>query len=251
MRRHMGAAALVLTAALLAGCGGSGSSTRDTARIRGVDAAVNAGTVNILVNNGSTNGSLNFLDVSDYLFIEPKDNIKFSYTTSVSAPANTSVKATQASLTKDQHYTAFLIGRADLPAKDTGDKDKDGKPIYANDPLFLQVVVAPARPTPPSGQASVRVLNAAPDAGAVDVRLTSSGGAPLQLSNVGFGAIPASQSVAPGAFQLSAAKTGASAALVSKPDISLQSGKSYTIILTEQLSGTPAAPVYGVKVIED
>lgn len=254
-RRYKGAAApILLAAALLAGCSGS-SSTKNTARIRGVDAAVNAGTVSVLVNNGSTNGSLNFLDVSDYLFVEPKDNIRFSYATSATVPANTSVKNTLATLTKDQFYTAFLIGRADLPAKDTGDKDKDGKPIYANDPRFLQIVVAPARVTPPSGQASIRVLNAAPELPFVTVRLQGDNPkTDFPFFDPDYTSTPAFRtlSVPPRVYQVNIfTPNSGNNSVVPATTITPEPNKSYTLIVTEQLSGTPAVPVYGVKVLED
>ena len=170
-------------AALSAGCGSS--STSATARVRGADLSVDGGTTGVLVNSTAVGGDLTFGQTSPYNYVGQSSS-NFSFSTSV-PPATTTVTGAPTTgvfppnarlqLNNGSFYTAYLIGRVDV------------KPLTAikPDPRFLQTVVtgdkgaaavytagmtglaAVAYANAPSGQVNVRVLNAAPDAGAVDV----------------------------------------------------------------------------------
>lgn len=268
-RRCIAAPLLLLTGALAAGCGST--STSSTAHIRGVDFAVNADTAGILVNNTALGGDLSFGQVSTYNFVGQGDST-FGLTTSVSVPTTTVAGATtsavippnsQLQLNNDSYYTAYLIGRVDvLPLT-----------IARADPRFLQTVVAGSKGAaanyqssnagaasaayadPPSGQANLRILNGAPDAGPVDVLV---GGKPAFTAVTypvlppgvtnGSNSVAAVNPVTPyaplpsGTLSVQVNAAGSSTVLVPPTDISVDSGQSYTIIVTE----TAITPTYSV-----
>ena len=155
-----------LTAALLAGplalsgCGGS-SSGSSTAHIRSVDAAPNTGTSNIIINGEAPAGDQQYFaysgtssqPASPYYYIQPQNGTSFTYIAGVGLASGSSAGTNNFNVNSDQYYTAFLIGRPDTYNSS------------CPDPRFLQVVLAGPRAGGTSGQATLRVLNAAPDAG--------------------------------------------------------------------------------------
>ena len=280
-RRSAALGLLLLAGALATGCGST--STSSTAHIRGVDLAVNAGTAGILVNNTALGGDLSFGQVSTYNFVGQGVST-FGLTTSVSVPTTTVTGTTVSAvippsttlqLNNDSYYTAYLIGRVDVA------------PLTAvrADPRFLQTVVAGSKgaaanyqPTatgaagatyadPPSGQANIRILNGAPDAGPVDVLI---GGTPaftavtypllpLGINTVTVGTtttartVPAVNPVTAytplpsGTLSVQVNAAGTSTVLVPPTNISVGSGQSYTLVVTE----TAATPTYSVAVETD
>ncbi len=103
--------------ALIAGCGGTGNS--NAARIRTVDAAVNAGTANILVNNASAYGDQQAFGqgkntISPYLYLGTGSGTSFTYTTNATTPSGVTFNTTTLQLSDNVFYTAYLIGRADV-----------------------------------------------------------------------------------------------------------------------------------------
>lgn len=157
-------------AALSAGCGSS--STSATARIRGADFSVNGATTGVLVNLTAVGGDLAFGQTSPYNYVG-QGMSTFSFTSSGQS-ATTTVAGTATStvfppnsrlqLNNGSYYTAYLIGRVDVQPLTTA----------KTDPRFLQTVVTgdkgaaaaygsggAAYSGPPSGQANLRILNAA------------------------------------------------------------------------------------------
>ena len=268
-RRHAAPILLGLggvLAALSAGCGSS--STSATARIRGADFSVNGATTGVLVNLTAVGGDLSFGQSSPYNFVGQGVST-FSFTSSGPA-ATTTVAGTatstvfppnpQLQLNNNNYYTAYLIGRVDvLPLT-----------IAKTDPRFLQTVVTgdkgaaaayssgAAYSDPPSGQANIRILNAAPDAGSVDVLI----GGKVVFPGVTYPAIPtgiAGQSVpavAPvtayaaqpsGTLSVQVNAAGTATVLVPATPISVGSGGAYTVIVTE----TATTPTYGLGTESD
>jgi hypothetical protein len=147
---------------LLAGCGGSGSgSGSSTSHIRTVDAAPNTGTSNIIVNGEAPAGDQQYFqynnsasqEASPYYYIQPQNGVSFTYTAGVSLASGSQTGTTNADISANQYYTAFLIGRPDI---------YNSSPY---DPRFMEVVVPAQRANGVSGQGTLRILNAAPDAG--------------------------------------------------------------------------------------
>ncbi len=260
---RVGAAALLgLSALSLAGCGGVGGNSA-AARVRAINAAVNAGTANILVNGASANGdqqSLSQSSVSPYLYISGDRASSFSYTTSVTVPT-TIVTPTVPNLTlsNGQFYSVFLIGRSDVTPLPTAPGNKS-----ANDPRFLQVVVTrDSHNAPTSGSALVRVVDAAADGGAVDVSVNGStlagySGLSFQEPITDFLAAPY-VNVPSGSVSVQVNKAGTTTPLFAPVSTPLSAGKAYTLVLTEPSAGeaatttgsTATAPTFGVQTIQD
>ncbi len=218
---------------VLVGCGGGAGNT-SAARIRAVDAATGAATVNILVNSSSTYGDQTYFSVSPYQYIATGTSV-FSYTTTASTTAITS-KNNSLSLNSDQFYTAYLIGRPDVAASDT---------------RFLQDVISDdSKPAIPSGQVAVRILHAAPDAGPVDVLVNGS------VPNTTFTDVTyevTGNNFLPNAYQLLTAgtlsvqvnTTGTSHVIIPAASLNLTAGKAYTLLVTEPTGGTAPLGVAG------
>ena len=261
-----------LLGALSAGCGSSSSSS--TAHIRGADLSVNGGTTGVLVNSTAVGGDLLFGQTSVYNYVG-QGMSTFGFTTSLSYPTVTATGVTvtavvppspKLQLNNNNYYTAYLIGRVDV----------DPLTSARADPRFLQTVVAGDKGAaanyqtsaagaagavyadPPSGQANIRILNAAPDAGPADVLI---GGKPaftgvtypvlplgLSTNNV-----PAVNPVTPysalpsGTLSIQINATGTATVLVPPTNISVGSGQSYTVIVTE----TAVTPTYSLTTETD
>ncbi len=248
-------------AALSAGCGSS--STSATARVRGVDMSVNGATTGVLVNSTAVGGDLSFNQASAYNYVGQGDSV-FGYSTSGTYPVTT-VNRTPTSpvvppnshlqLNNGSYYSAYLIGRLDvLPLT-----------VTKTDPRFLQTVVTgdkgaavAAYSAPPSGQANLRILNAAPDAGPVDVLI----GGKAVFPSAAYPAIPAGiagQNVAAvnpvtaylpqpaGTLSVQVNAAGTSTVLVAPTNVSVSSGGAYTVVVTEPT----IAPTYGLSTKSD
>ena len=255
-------AGLTLAALLSAGCGSSGSDP--TARLRGVDLSPNAGTAGVLANSYALGGDLDFGQGSSYLYAGQGVST-FGFTTSTATPSGVTTTypaSATLQLNNNSFYTAYLIGLAALPDVSLG------KP----DPRLLQTVVtgdkgaaagytaAAPYSDPPSGQANVRILNGAPDAGAVDVLI---GGKPA-FTAVPYPAFPTRvnitdttapavtpvtlyQAVPSGTLSVQVNASGTSTVLVPPTSVSVSGGKAYTIVVTEQTT----TPTYGVYTSSD
>lgn len=247
-------------AVLLSGCGSSSSDP--TARLRGVDLSPNAGTTGVLANNYALGGDLGFGESSPYLFAGQGVST-FGFTSSVAFPTPVTAPAGPTlQLNNNSFYTAYLIGRVDVVDVSLG------KP----DPRFLQTVVtgdkgaaagytaAAPYQDPPSGDANVRILNGAPDAGAVDVLIngkpafTAVAYPPFPTRiNITDTTAPAVnpvtlyQAVPSGTLSVQVNAAGTATTLVPPTSVSVSSGKAYTIVVTEKT----IAPTYGLYTAGD
>jgi len=261
--------------ALSAGCGSSSSSS--TAHIRGADFSVNGGTTGVLVNNTAVGGDLSFGQTSSFNYVG-QGLSTFSFTTNAAIPGKTVTGTTtsavfppnsQFQLNNNSYYTTYLIGRADvLPLT-----------IAHVDPRFLQTVVAGDKGAaanyqasasgsvtavytdPPSGQANIRILNGAPDAGPVDVLINGKAAftgvaypaLPSGVTGPNAAAVPAVNpatayaALPSGTLSVQINAAGTSTVLVPPTSIGVGSGQSYTIIVTE----TAATPTYSLATETD
>ena len=247
--------AFAVIAAALAGAGCGSSSSTDTAHIRAVNFSANSGNAAVTVNGGAVDGNLTFGQTSTYNFIG-QGSSTLSFTTDATLPANfTQPPSPILTLNTGSYYTAYLIGRSDatdarfLQTVITG--DQGAAAIYAGTTIYS---------LPPSGLANIRVLNAAPDAGAVDVLVN---GKPTPIfAAVAYPAFPSGTSPAPAVtpvtpylaitpnsltVQINAA--GTAKVLVPAASISLTAGNAYTLVVTEPTL-TPA-PTYGLQTVSD
>jgi len=255
-------AGMTFTALLSAGCGSSGSDP--TARLRGVDLSPNAGTAGVLANSYAMGGDLSFGQGSSYIYAGQGVST-FGFTTSIPTPSGVTATYppnTTLQINNNSFYTAYLIGLAALP------DNSPGKP----NPRLLQTVVTGDRGAaagytaaapysdPPSGQANLRILNGAPDAGTVDVLIN---GKPV-FTGVAYPAFPKRlattdtttpaaipvtlyQVVPSGTLSVQVNATGAATVLVPATNISVSGGKAYTLVVTEPT----VAPTYGLYTASD
>ncbi len=257
VKRRGGALALVLGAALVAGCGSS--SSESTARLRGVNLAVNAATGGVQVNGAANGGDLNFGEASPYNFIGQGYQDFFFSTTATTTATPTPHVGLQ--LNNGSFYTEYLIGRTDVT---------DVR-LAVTDPRFLQAVVTGDRGAaagyavtpyadPPSGDANVRILNGAPDAGKVDVLINGT----VAFAAVAYPALPKLvvatdlntpalnpvtlyQATPAGTLSVQVNAAGTATALVPPTNVSVAAGKAYTLVVTEPT----ITPTYGVYTSPD
>lgn len=253
-------------ALLSAGCGSS--STDPTARIRTVDLSGNSGTVGILVNGAANGGDLNFGSASPYNYVGQGIST-FSFSSNTTVPTGiTYPPSAILQLNNSSFYTAYLIGRADVVNVNN-----------TTDPRFLQTVVTGDRgaatyaagtaayTAPPSGQANLRILNGAPDAGytgpnpgMVDVLINghivfSNVSYPKLLSagTTGATAVAATQPTTPyqavpsGTLSIQVNVAGTATVVVPPTNVSLSGGGVYTVVVTEPTT----APTYGLYTASD
>jgi hypothetical protein len=238
-------AALAAAGVTIAGCGGGGA--KPSAFIRGinaattVDAAKSLSPARIVVNNGPAFGDRRVSDPpSGYLFIETESTSSFSYANLVVATGeslfptaepgpNPVPLITTYTLTTGRSYTTVLAGRPDQVAV-TGTTS----PATA----LRSYVFVDMPPSIPAGSAALRVLNAAPDAGAVDVYLNGAVGA--GLAAVPYLTQPASDAAAPafrtlpaGTYSVMVKPAGAATTLIPATNVTLAAGQSYTILVGE------------------
>jgi hypothetical protein len=144
-------AGLSATALFLAGCGGSSLSS-NVARIRAYN-GVTATTAQaaIYINSGSANGLQNYQQITSYLYVNSgTSNFGWSVNNlngGLNAPF-------PISLNPGGVYSAFLLGRGDQQ--------------FSTSSPVLDISVDD-QTAPPSGEARIRLVHDAPDAGAVDV----------------------------------------------------------------------------------
>lgn len=271
IRYRWGLAALAALGTMtVAGCGSSSSDPQ--AQIRYADFAANGATANVTA-NGAAGGDLNQGEVSGYAFIGgfPVD---FGYTTTATLPVDigTIGVSPQARLQVNvgSFYTGYLIGRSDV----RGRLDQRFLQTVATGNRGAAAAYTAAAPyaAPPSGQANLRILNAAPDAGftasgitgAVDVlidgKVAYAGVAypPLPKSvgtttSAGTAYAPAAVPVTPyqavpsGTLSVQVNLAGTSTVIVPPTPVSVSSGNVYTLVVLE----TAVTPSYGVSLVND
>ena len=232
--------ALTLAAAL-AGCGGGGTSNPATvAHVRGFNAVPDGTTALISVNNstlpGSVTGSngtvtngLGFLQASPYS-AEAVSTGNFLFTLTSSAAA-TFPAVTQA-LTQGTYYSAFVVGRAGITASSD-----------ARYPRLL--VVTDDRTLPPTGDARLRIVQAAPDAGNVDVLINGA----VAASSIAYQSVGNYLNETAGDLTVQVNKAGTNTVLVPATTITLSSGQLYTLLADEPYL-TPS-PAYSVQLQTD
>jgi hypothetical protein len=218
------AGAIVLA---IAGCGGTTSSS--TARIRAVNCCPNGGSATIYVNSGSANGSQNFQQSSSYLYIDGGDST-FSYL--LSSYSTLSPPATTSNLIDGYAYTVMLIGRADVSTSDSR---------YPKLELFHDDHGAP-----PSGDAYVRVVNAAPDAGSI----TATSGGSSVATDLSYAISTSYVALPAGSASLVVTPSAVSAVTQTA---TFQAGHSYSVILIEPtLYASATSPgTYAIWILDD
>lgn len=217
-------------AALLAGCGGSGSSNSASPQVRAVNALSNGGNATIFVNGTTVSGSQSYFSASGY---QSLGNAASSVTFTLSGVSSgTSFPPVTANLLIGNYYSAILVGRADITA-----------PV---DPRYPSVIVtADTLTTPSSSQAELQIVQAAPDAGGVDILVNGT----TVASGAAYKSVSSYFGEPSGNVTVQVSQTGSNTVLVTPQTLSLSSGHVYTIYVVEPTI-TPT-PGYGIQDTDD
>lgn len=217
-------------AVLFAGCGGgSGSSNASTARIRAFDAIANGGTATISVNGNAIRGSQTFAVGTTYQFL---GNGASSAAFSLSANAATTYPAITQTFTVGSFYSLFAVGRADITS--------------ATDPRYPSLLVTADNFTNlPLGQAAVRVVQAAPDAGSVDVLVNGA----AVTTGAAFKSVSSDVNVSAGTATIQVNKAGTNTILAGPQALPVTGGHVYTVLVLEPT--VSPAPAYGIQGLDD
>lgn len=216
MRWWSGSAALALCVAMLAGCGGSSSSS-GTAQLRLLNASVGYPSLAMSVNGTVVGGPVAYGAAGSYAGVTTD-----AITTSVSVPpSGVALSSASRTLSDGVHYTMVAYGW-------------QGAMKTA---LIQENVAAPA-----SGYASLSVLNLAPDAGNVDVYLSGATdpieSAQLIASNVAGGSGTSSNQAGAGTYRLRVTGYGDNTDLrLDVQGVVLTNGQVATLILTSTTGG--------------
>lgn len=219
---------LALLVAALAGCGG-GSGSGSPVYMRAINACPNGGQMTLQVNGSATNGSQGFFLASPYLYVgDGSTNVSFA----LSANSGTSYQTINQSLTDGGYYSSIVFGRADVTS--------------TSDPRYPKVQLATDdRTVPPTGDARLRIVHAAPDASNVDVLIDGQ----VVASNVAYGKIGSYLNVTAGNRTVQINQAGTSTALVTAQQVTLTAGQIYSLFAVEP-TVTPS-PVYGIQLLSD
>ncbi len=218
-KARCGAVLAVLLSLALAGCG-----TSQDASIRLLNASAGYSALDVYFEVGGTFGKPQISDVasgtvSSYAHITPQAYTVY-FTSHGVAPANALSSASQAFST-NQTMTYVAYG-------DSGE--------------FADMAISEDQPGPSGGYTNVEVLNADPDAGSLDVYLTSPG-LPLNDASPNFGAVKGGHStgfteIKAGTYELRITGAGKNSDLrFELPSITLGNFKTLSLIITETPGG--------------
>ncbi len=215
---------LAVSAALLSACGGDGSAAPNQARVlvRFVHAVADTSALDVRVN---TRLSLKLTGVvygaaTDYDTVASTSvTVTTQPAPSTSADAPRSIASIRGITVQSGAAVTFVAGGQ---ARDTVGATAAGITAYLDD------LTAPA-----SGQARLRVINASPDAGAVDVYLTPTAGAlpaTPAFSGVDYKS-QVNQTVAPGAYTVTITPLAERTTVLGTSSVTLPAGGVQTLVV--------------------
>nr|WP_306806044.1 DUF4397 domain-containing protein [Caballeronia sp. BR00000012568055] len=210
---------LVCIASFIAGCGG-GDDGPGSAHLRILHASPDAPNVDVYLDNVVVLTNVSYPTASNYLTIYAGGhNIKIN-----AAGTSTTVINVSPSLARDGYYTA----------------------IAANFVASIQAILATDDASaPPAGQARIRVIHAAPDAGPVDILVNNQ----VVLSNVPFAAISNYLTVSAGTYDVKVNATGTSVTAIEATVVAV-AGNNYSAVAIGSLKTAATNPL-ALKVLID
>jgi hypothetical protein len=245
MRSRLHLSGTLCAAAFLAACGGASEAPvttttpdgrsgapsaaaaeqRDTALVRVVHAVPSGSTVDVTADDLRVFEAVSFRDITPYKEV---DGQRYGFALrAAGAPAEGEPLASSSEgLSDGEYYTVFA-----LPGE-------DGE-------ATLQVV-QDNHEEPAEGKARVRVVNAAADAGEIDVLIA--GQEDALISGVDFRSVTSYDEVDPQAGELMLRANGGKAAVADLGHLQLEAGKAYTIVV---VNGTSSQQPLETLVFED
>ena len=211
-------------ACLLSGCGGSTNSS-SFANLKSYDAVPNGGTATVSASGAST-ASLTAFTTSAY--VNASAGLESASFTLTGPPAITS-PTYPVSLNSGVFYTAIVLGRADVSSSDS----RYPKLVIAGDD----------QTTPQSADCRIRVVQAAPDAGTVDVLVNG-----IDTSaNTAYSTVTSYSELAAGSETVEVRTSGTSTFIVPSTVFTTLAGHRYTLYVTEPTT----SPTYSFQVVQD
>jgi Domain of unknown function (DUF4397) len=209
--------ALVAVAAALMQLGCGGGTDRTKAQVRLVNASSDYTTLELNVDGQQLQGQVNYGNTASYAAMEPGK----ADTTTITQPGSaTALLSFTPSVSKDRYYTLLA---------------------YGNSGALKQLLLDDNSGAADDNKTSLRVVNAAPDAGSLDVYLTGANDlltafSPV-LSGVALG-VPATASVTSGSWHLRVTLGGSKTDVrLDLPALGLSSKQVATLVLTPGTGG--------------
>ncbi|SDD55256.1 protein of unknown function [Cupriavidus sp. YR651] len=219
MRFLAGLFICLLSTVSVTGCGGDDDGPA-AARLRVLHASPDAPNVDVFVDGGKVLSNVPYPTVSNYLNVSPGTH----RITVNAAGTSTTVLDVSPNLGSGAAYTA----------------------IAANFVANIQMLLATDRITPAaSGQASARVVHAAPDAGPVDIVINGQ----KALANVPFGAISDYLNLAPGNYIVQVNAAGTSTTAIQSV-LAVSAGTNYSVFAIGSVKTAATNPLV-LKVLTD
>lgn len=215
MRWLRGGLAGLAMLGLLAGCGGGEDPTK--AKLRLVNASSGYAALNLVVDDDTRQSSVAYGGAEGYVDIDPKHT-----DTELRASGSSTALATLTpALTKNRHYTVLAYGRVGALQALLLDENTD---------------------TPDSGKTRLRIVNAAPEAGALDVYVTDTGdtlaSATALQAGATAGTVNAAATVNAGTRRLRVTGAGSKTDLrLDLSTLALPSERAATLVLTPGAGG--------------
>jgi hypothetical protein len=207
----IGVFALCVAAVVTVGCGGG-----NKAKLRVMNAIPDQSAANVLLDGSSVSSSLSYGNATDYM-----STAEGSRHFQIEPSGSTNVIIDQ-TLTLNSSTNTTVIG-ADFSATSTG------------------VVLADDITAPSSGNIKLRLVNASPNLGTVDIYVvapgTSLNSVSPTISSLDFKSASDYQSLAAGSYEIFFTPHGSTFAFLDTGAISLTAGQNRTIVAINNLSG--------------
>jgi Domain of unknown function (DUF4397) len=210
---------------------------RDRALVRIVHAVPAAPAIDVLADQNTVASNVRYKTATPYKEV-PADQDDF-----VVRAGDKTLAQNSESIMSGRHYTLIVLP-ANRMATDATGREKVRASDASEQPAHLQVVNDNLE-MPPEGKARVRVIHASPDVETVDIFAQASD-KPL-FDDIDFNEISGYENVDPTVGKLEL-KANDGKQVVARPDVKLEAGKNYTIVVTGRAEGTPAL---SALVIED
>jgi hypothetical protein len=213
MKKKIWAAAACAVLALLAGCKNSGTAQNST-DMRALHAVADAEPLDILVDDDVKVSGLAFGATSSYS--------EFS-----SGTRDVKVRSTAATTVLTDKSLSFSSGAAATLL------------VYGKRNALLTQLIADDTTAPASGHFRVRVVNLAPDSGAVDLYLTPGdiSSSAAAITATGYGVVTGSAEITSGSLRVSFTSSGTQDVLFQSAPFAFSDGSSITVALIPSLGG--------------
>lgn len=226
-------AAATLALIPLAGCGGN-SNTGGT-QIRAINAIPNGGNANVTAGPTAVATNLAFFNATLYL---PTNSVTENVDFTLSDLPTTIFTPLAVPFINGSYYTDTLMGRADI--------------TNTSDPRYPTVVnTLDDRTSPQNNDTRVRVINAAPDLGPVDVSIDNPLVTPPVIPigvNVPYKTLTAYTETLADTFTVTAYLTGTTTIVAGPENFTLLDGNIYSVVITEP---TVNPPTYQLQILND